>query len=348
MREAFLIVAQLSQDLAIIPLTDAEQLLHSLRSLQPDLKMILTTADSNQELPNEYQNTFQGLLHTADLETELPALLGSNRSKKELARFGQELAAVSTPGLIRLQAACQEFGLTKNASPVQMAVLSHGGRVIGFCGQGNETQALEVAVLVSRSWQKKQFSAQLQYLQLPDYYDARLIYSRGVAGVVLSLVAEPEVPIGDMRKLADRLARRLSDSKEEAGEPVKSHFIAIGRNNGSISEGRPSITYAIAWRPIKPLPVALESVVRNCISALAGENGCYLRHLSVTPAIVHLVIDCPAGRTAAWVAFIMKSGINNEIKRQFGTQSLIWHKGFYAAESAQPLSEAELNMLLTR
>jgi hypothetical protein len=44
----------------------------------------------------------------------------------------------------------------------------------------------------------------------------------------------------------------------------------------------------------------------------------------------------------------MKSGINDEIKRQFGTQSLIWHKGFYAAESALPLSEAELNMLLTR
>jgi hypothetical protein len=77
------------------------------------------------------------------------------------------------------------------------------------------------------------------------------------------------------------------------------------------------------------------------------ENNCRLTHLSVSPTIVHLVICCPAGRTAAWAVFLMKSGINKEIEERFGTRPSIWQKGFYATESTQPLSDAELKMMLT-
>jgi purine nucleoside permease len=59
------------------------------------------------------------------------------------------------------------------------------------------------------------------------------------------------------------------------------------------------------------------------------------------------VIACPAGKTAAWATYQLKSDINSEIQRRFGVKSSIWRKGFYAAESSRPLNEAELKMLLT-
>lgn len=346
MREACLIVAQLPQDLALIPLEDAEQLLHSLRALQADLKMILTTADSQAVISNQDRQGFQGLLHTTALETELPGLLKEAEKASTPRQLTPKMGAVWTPGLARLQKACREAGLTADSSAVQMAVVSFGEQLIGFCGRGQESQALAVVVLINRTWQKGQYTAQFQYLQLPDYYDARLIYSRVVAGAILSLVADPETPVTALRKMADRLARYLSGTKEELTEMAPSHPTTIGRSNGSNLEERPSATFAVAWRPIKPLPPILQKVVQDTITVLAQENGCRLRHLAVTPTIVHLVIACPAGKTAAWAVFLLKSGVNEKIQRQFGTNSTIWHKGSYATESDQPLNEAELNMLL--
>jgi hypothetical protein len=354
MREACLIVAQQPQDLAFIPLVDAEQLLRSLRALQPNLKLVLTTADPNPALPDHYHNVFQGLLHLNNLAAELPALLKKSTESLSPVQNNEVSEPVTLPELpssSHLNDACRQIGLTRTSSPIQMAVLSFDGRLIGYCGRGLETQACAVAELMGRTWEKEQFTAQLQYLQLPDYYDPRLIYSRAVAGVVLSLVAEPEVPISDMRQVADQLAGRLSESGGKPVESSKNHFTAFRGRNGSAAGSRSApthaaSTYAIAWRPVKPLPVVLGNVVREWVTTLAAENGCRLRHLSVMPTIIHLVIGCPPGKSAAWAVLLMKTGINNEIQRQFGIQSSIWQKGFYAAESDQPLSEAELNMLL--
>jgi hypothetical protein len=346
MREACLIVAQQPQDLAFVPFSDAEELRHSLRALQPDLKMVLTTADSQQKMSNDYKTTFQGILHTPDLKAELPQLLGG-KPLDEPGIQPQRANGPAPPSLSRFKKACEETGLHEHSSPVQLAVLSYAGRIIGSCGEGPESYVLAVANLLRENWQRGQFSAQLQYLQLPDFYDARLVYSRSVSGVVLSLVAEPEVPIGEMRKLADRLARRLVNGKEGPAGPAPGYFAAIGRSNGSLSESGSTSSYAIAWRPVKTLPAMLEKIVQECIISLAMENNCRLTHLSVSPTIVHLVICCPAGRTAAWAVFLMKSGINKEIEERFGTRPSIWQKGFYATESTQPLSDAELKMMLT-
>jgi hypothetical protein len=199
---------------------------------------------------------------------------------------------------------------------------------------------------MSESWQNRLATAQLQFFHLPDYYDARLIYSRRVAGAILSLIAEPEVPIGDVRQMADRLARLLSESSQPTAVAQEQTAVNL-RINGSQPEARLSPTFAIAWRPVKPLPELLQQVVRASLSELAAQQSYQLRYLSVTAAIIHLVIRCPAGKTAAWAAYYLKSGINDEIHRQFGVKSSIWRKGFYAAESEKPLNEAELKMLLT-
>ncbi len=263
MREAFLVVSQLPQDLAIVPLDDAEQLLHSLRSLRPDLKLILTTSDPEKVLPEEYGMVFQGLIHTPELERELPALLQENNTIKEPSQIHSTNNVYSPPSLIRLRKACEEAGMTQNSSPVWLAVLSQAGRVIGYCGSGNESDAMGVAELIKQNWKRGQFTAQIQFLQLSDFYNAQLVYSRSVAGVVLSVVAEPDVPVGEMRKLANKLARILSDGREQKVESEPEYFMTVGRRNGSSSEEGSSSTFAIAWRPVKPLPIVLEKVVHS-------------------------------------------------------------------------------------
>lgn len=346
MREAFLLVSQLPQDLAFISLDDAEDLLHALRALQPGLRMILTTADSGRQMPMEYQKSFQGLLHTAELERELPMILNDNSAVEEVVQTSRKNDNPASPGLIRLHKACEEVGINTADSPVKLVVLSHGPRVVGCCGRNSETDAQAVADMMNENWPGRQVTAHLQYLYLADEKNVYWVYSRAVAGAILSLVAEPDTMVGDMRKVANRLARLLSDEGEETAEAAPEYFTTVGRVNGSRVKSSLPSTFAVAWRPIKPLPTALEKIVQSCIVKLAEENNCRLHHLLVTPELVHIVISCPAGKTAAWVVFLMKSGINDKVQEQFGIHSTIWHKGFYAVESDKPLNKAELMMVM--
>ena len=341
MREACLIVTQSPQDVAFIPLEESDELRLALRSLQPDLDMILTTADPQLILSNKYRQDFQGLLHTPLLEKELSQLL--DQTDLEVAPIQQATGNNTDrpPSLARLQAACRAIGLEDSAI-VQMVVLSSADHLIGYCGEGHEAQAYMVVELMSDSWQKDDVTVQMQFFQMPDYYDPRLIYSRRVAGAILSLVAEPDIPISDVRKMADKLVNYLSETRRKTAEPT-----TVGQRNGAPPALRSFMTFAIVWRPIKPLPGLLQHVVRDCVSEIAAEKGCRLNYLSVTATIIHMVISCPAGKTAAWIVHYLKSGINDEVQRQFGVKSSIWRKGFYANESAQPLNEAELKMLLT-
>lgn len=348
MREACLIVAQKPQDLAFVPFEEADELLHSLRAFQPDLKMILTAASPNPQIPGDYRGVFQGLLHIEKLEKELPALL-VGRPASLISMSPSPSPDPKLPAhLARLREACQEVGLTRNQSPVHLVVLSSGKNVLGYYGQGNKSQVAAVVKVVSHCWHKGRYTAQLQFLRFADYYDPRFIYSRDVSGAVLTIVAEPDVPVSDLRKLANRLARRLSDPDEEQTESAQSHFRLISHNNGLTQNDRQTSTFAIAWWPVKPLPKMLQDITEECIKIISREISCTVHHLSVTPTIVHLVIHCPPGKTAAWAIYQMKSGINQEIESRFGTHTTtIWRKGFYAVESNQPLNESELNMLLT-
>ncbi len=343
MREACLIVAQTPQDLALVPLEESEQLRLALRAVQPDLNIVLTTADSHLILSNNYRQDYQGLLHTTLLEQELPTILGLDDVEPSIITESKKESRL-LPSLARLKEACLEVGINKSTI-VQMAILSSAGHLIGYCGGGNEAQAYMVVELLSESWKKEQISAQIQYFQLPDYFDARLIYSRRAASAVLSLVAEPEIPIADVRQTADKLVRLLSSSGSDTAESGRKR--TMDNKNGLYDKPMMFQTFAIAWRPVKPLPVILQRVVGGRLADLMDEAGFQQRHLSITAEIIHLVITCPAGKTAAWAAFYLKSGTNEEIQRQFGVKSSIWRKGFYATESEQPLNEAELKMLLT-
>lgn len=340
MREACLIVAETPQDMAFIPLTESEQLSHALRAFQPDLKLVLTTSDSQLLLSNNYRQDFQGLLHIDQLESELLDILGE---------IDLDSPAIDPlpPGSSRLREACQEIGLD-GSTAVKLVVLSLAGRLIGYCGQGLKSQVEAVVELLNEAWPKDKISGRLQFLEMPDYYDARLVYSCQVSGVLLSLVVAPDTPVGDVRQTADQLVYLLSRVRKKKVEERADPNRRNGRVNESGSHSKSGNSFVIAWRPVKPLPLILQNVVWDCLSSLSAENDCKLEYLSVKSDIVHLVLQCRPGKTAAWAAFVLKSGINNEIQRQFGVKSSIWRKGFYASESSQPLKEAELKMLLTK
>jgi hypothetical protein len=344
MREACLILTQQPQDIAFVPLDEGQQLLQSLRALQADLPMILTTPDPQAIFPDDYPQKFQGLLHTNLLEIELPAFLSGSRPE-QIALSEQEKDGLPVIGLGRLRKAYEQAGLDA-ASAVQLVVLSYGNRLMGFYGQMGEAQARVVTRAVAATWQKEALTAQVQFLELPDFYDAQLLYTRPAAGILLTLAAGPDSSLGDLRKTADRLAIYLATSNKRSGEKDNGRNGFTEKMNGTGMETESASSFAVAWQPVRPLPAVIQNALQKMISGLAVDNVCRLRHLSILPDVVHLVIVCPPGRTAAWAAFFLKEGTNSEIQRQFGIQSTIWTKGFYATQSDQPLTEAELRMML--
>ena len=52
------------------------------------------------------------------------------------------------------------------------------------------------------------------------------------------------------------------------------------------------------------------------------------------------------GRTSRWAAYLFKEGAEKEMQQQFELATELWAKGYYGAESAGPLTDAELNLFL--
>ena len=107
-------------------------------------------------------------------------------------------------------------------------------------------------------------------------------------------------------------------------------------------------SYAIVWRPIRPIPKSLHIPLRRAIERLATANACTLGFTSVHEKLIHLVVTCPPGRDSTWAAYLFKNGSEDTIQKEYGVTATLWDTGFYAVESSEPLSEAELNLFLER
>jgi hypothetical protein len=94
------------------------------------------------------------------------------------------------------------------------------------------------------------------------------------------------------------------------------------------------------------LPSHLHIPLRRAISRLAVANACVLTHVQVQVDLVQLVVTVPPGREASWAAYLFKNGSEQTIHQEFELRGSLWETGFYAIESTEPLSEAELNLFL--
>ena len=157
---------------------------------------------------------------------------------------------------------------------------------------------------------------------------------------MLTLVAVPEKPVAELQTQTEPYVVNLPEARH--GRKVFDAATVSVRKNGH--NGRKS--YAIVWRPVRPLPVSLHIPQRRAIERLAVANACVITHIAVQSELVHMVVICPTGRDSVWAAYLFKNGSERTIQQEFNVHAELWDTGFYATESTEPLTDAELNIFL--
>jgi REP element-mobilizing transposase RayT len=226
---------------------------------------------------------------------------------------------------------------------VKTAVFAREHKLLAYWGDLNERECATVALHVGKGWQDVTYTERLQFLHLPARAGDLLLYSYQLPShFLLTLAALPETPVSELRRRAALLAALLADVVAGQSTPARQAFSFATK--GENVHGR--MTYAIVWRPLEPLADALTPPLRQALLRLAGANGCVLSHIHIQPDLVHILVTCPPGRDANWVAGLFKSGSEQTIQQEYGVVVSLWEAGFYATEAARPLSEAELNLFL--
>jgi CheY-like chemotaxis protein len=335
--EARIFLADHPHDLAFVPPDPHGEIIHALRTIQPDLRLVLTAPAPDFNLPDVYAGHVQGVLIRPLLAVDLEEVLRQ--------ALTQPVTPVPAPGALRQRhldgqrvdspaiiAALKEADLSEL---VQTAVFARGSKLIGYWGGLSDAEATTVAQQVGHTWDSRPGQVQVQFLHLPAHSGDMLLYTRCIIDrFLLTLVGIPETPINELRRRADRLAHILSDTL--AGQP------AVTDSDGFDTQARP--VYAIVWRPVQPLPTALFIPLRRIIERLAASNGCILTYVEVRAELVHLVVNCPPGQSSSWAAFLFKSGTEEAIQQEFGLTVNLLRSGYYAEETADPLPEAELRL----
>lgn len=223
------------------------------------------------------------------------------------------------------QQVCRELGLT---SRLEQILLIEGSKLL-TCGKATDPDLVnELKKRVLSTWDDETQTAQIQYFQLDKYDEPLMLFTRPVGGFLLTLVTQAKTSVGLVSSNADSLSIRLLRDVGAAPE------------NGRAA--REIAAYAIAWRPVKPMSRDMRQAVQVSARRLARENGCYLTFVGVASDHVHLVMHCPAHRSSSWAAHAFKNGIQEDVRRQFEITVELWHKGFLASSSAEPLAGEEL------
>jgi CheY-like chemotaxis protein len=341
--EASLLLSRQSRDLAFIPLSENDNIVEALRGIQPDLRLVLTTPSAEIAVPDAYLGKVQAVLLKSHLESDLYIVLKSAVTNPiVIEEDGKpktgELPPLETAVII---AALQRAEL---GNLVQTAVFAYKTDLLAHWGELNITQSATIALVVGDRWNVEGKGTLVQFIHLAARAGDLLLYTREVEeNYLLTLVAQPGTPMRELRHKSNELVASLSkvlkgQSLNEAGAEAA----AAAPINGNQK------TYAIVWRPIRPIPKSLHIPLRRAIERLATANACSLSHISVHEKLIHLVVSCPPGRDSSWAVYLFKNGSEDTIQREYGVAASLWDTGHYAIESTEPLSEAELNLFLEK
>jgi hypothetical protein len=345
MREACLALAQQPHDLAIVPLYESGSLVRSLRALQPDLPVVLTSREAAAAIPDDQAGLVQALLPLDHLEQRLPAVLAGRGPSVDLAGPAEAdaptLIEAAPPAVDHaiLEELCRQPAI---AHGLQQVLFTAGFSVLAFCGPLGEDEALLVAERVGKTWSDGRHKVQVQYLRLPDFYDPLLLYSRPAVGCILTLVALPAMRVTDLRRQADYIVEQLVAHKLLANRESR----PLAKPVNGLSPQSRLHSLIIAWRPVRPLPPPVQTVLVHHLRRLARDHSYELQYLQVESDLIHLVVTCPDDYPSGAVARLFKDGTEKAVQQQFGLPASLWKKGYYAAESREPLSTADLNVLL--
>ncbi|MCB8976375.1 MAG: hypothetical protein H6657_02995 [Ardenticatenaceae bacterium] len=340
LKEACLELVQNDQDLAFIPITEGAKIIRSLRAVQPNLRLILVTPSGDDEIPVTYSGNVQGVLIKSLVDVELETLV-ENVARQPMVPQRRETAVAPNLGhsfdTALLIATLQEARLGRL---LQTVVFARGSKLLAYWGELNEREAAAVALHVGNGWVGNSMPSRLQFIHLPARAGDLLLFTHIVAdSFLVTIVALPEAPLTEVRQQARRMAKKLTAVVEGR---VLAQTGLLG--NGFGAGQRPS--FVIVWRPEEPLPTHLHIPLRRAISRLAVANACVLTHVQVQADLIQLVVTVPPGRDASWAAYLFKNGSEQTIHHEFELHGGLWETGFYATESAEPLSDAELGLFL--
>lgn len=339
--EAGQILGRVPQDLAFLPVEKDAGAVYSLRALQPDLRLVLMKPTSQTKVAEAYSGKVQGVLIKPLLEIDLATVLQEALAQpvwvngKRATQPVEDTRQLSVDTAVIL-AILQQANFNQL---VHTAVFAQGGQLVTFWGSLAESEAATVAVHAGTDYTSS--TAQMQFVPLPPRYEEQLLYTEMIAPVyLLTLVAQPETPVRELRLRAQRLSSAL---REVLNGRLSLPPDMIQVDTGLLGRRK---SFAIVWRPLRPLPKALVIPLRRSLERLAAANACVITHTSVQPDLVHLVVLCPPEKDSAWAVYLFKNGSETTIQQEYGAKATLWDTGHYAAESLSPLSEAELKIFL--
>ncbi len=341
LKEACLQLVQNDQDLAFVPVEEGAKIIRSLRAVQPDLRVILVTPSGDEEIPVTYSGNVQGVLIKSLVDVELETLVESvaRQPMVQTGRVDMAIPQDLTRSLdtALLIATLQEAHLGRL---MQTIVFAQGSELLAYWGELNESEAATVVVHVGEGWGGNSLPSRLQFIHLPARAGDLLLFTHQVTeDYLVTLVALPEAPLTEVRQQARRMAKKLR-AVVEGRVLAQTGLLGNGLGMGK----RPS--YVIVWRPLELLPGHLQIPLRRAMNRLAVANACVLTHVQVQADLVQLVVTVPPGRDNAWAAYLFKNGSEQTIQQEFEVSGSLWETGFYATESAEPLTEAELSLFL--
>lgn len=355
LREACLVVTQFPHELAFVPRSEAENASQALLSLQPDLAVVAVAFGKEPEQLQPETEGAYAVLTMDEIRENLADLLGEEattevtetamaeeESPPETTAVGVESSAPSPlHGLRGLNEALEEAA---QRAKILALLLTEDSEVLEQGGSLDEEEARLIASRISETWRPKN-SALIQFLRLPSRTSDLLLFTKPLHNEYLvTLVGLPDVGLGQAREIMDELFRRASVERRattagDLREPVVTAHVV--RPDALDKE-----SYALLWQPRKRLPTTLQDAIRKALEPIAEANSCALTYARVEGEVIHIVVSCPSGRNMAWVANIFKRGVEEEIQEQFGIPARLWKKGYYAAHSKAPLSQAELNLFM--
>lgn len=186
---------------------------------------------------------------------------------------------------------------------------------------------------IRATWETKPARVQIQYTELADHDEEYLLYVKPMEDYRLTLVATIDRSLRVLRHIADLLAQTMLENRSEP--PASSRGPVIGYDQDCLLESQG--TYAIAWRPVAPIPRSLRPIIQASALRLAQNKGCLVRFVGIASDHVHLVLQCPARRKASWAAYVFKKGIEEEITDRYGVKVSLWRTGFLADLSGAPI-----------
>jgi len=341
--EASLLLTRQKRDLAFIPITETDHdSVQALRSIQPDLPLVLLLPTVDFVVPDAYAGKVQASLLKSHLDADLPTVMKKAASQPLIIESDDLLRTIKSPMLetTALLAALQTANLGKL---IQTVIFAQKTDLLAHWGELNITQAATVALLAGNKWQAAPASVVLRFVHLAARAGDLLLYTRAVANdYLLTLVAMPEAPLHTLRQETEKLTETLIQILQGKSIAEASASLPTDQPNGNQN------SYAIVWRPIRPIPKSLHIPLRRAMERLAAANACILSYANVYEKLVHLVVACPPGQDSARAVYLFKNGSEDIIQREYGIAASLWDTGHYAIESTQPLSEAELNIFLTK